>query len=74
MAPDHKDGHDPAAARFWTLQFIRLSGMLTAILGALIIAKVIFLPEPLGPILLVLGAAEFFVLPIVLARKWKSAE
>lgn len=68
--------HDPAAARFGALQLVRLSGALLALAGVLIITgKVAWppkLPEALGYGLVALGLADFFVAPMILARRWKS--
>ncbi len=64
--------HDPAARRFWTLQLLRLSGAVMALLGALILAGKLAWPQPLGVVLFVLGAAGFFALPHHLAKRWKS--
>lgn len=66
------EGTDPAARRFWLLQAVRLSGIGLAALGALIVAGRIALPSALGIVLIVAGAFEVFLLPAILARKWKS--
>lgn len=71
---------DPAAAsagaRFAVLQMVRLSGAVLAFAGVLIAAgKVSWLPqlpEALGYILIAAGLADFFVAPMLLARRWKS--
>ena len=66
--------YDPAAARFFALQAIRLTGVGMAVFGALILGKIIDLPQPVGYVLLVLGGLDFFVIPTLLAKKWKSPE
>ena len=66
--------NDPAAARFFALQAIRLSGLVMAVFGALILGKVVDLPQAVGYVLLVLGGLDFFVVPTLLAKKWKSPE
>ena len=63
---------DPAAARFWMLQLMRVGGALLAVGGALIIAGKVPGPMVLGYGLLLLGVFEFFFLPAMLARRWKS--
>ena len=63
---------DPAAARFWTLQLMRVGGALLAVGGALIIAGKVLGPMVLGYGLLLLGVFEFFFLPTMLAKRWKS--
>lgn len=65
---------DPAKARFLTIQAVRLSGVALAVLGALVLALILPLPEVAGYVLLALGALDVFVLPLVLARRWKSGE
>ena len=65
---------DPAARQFWTLQLARFSAVVLVFLGAAIIGGAIPLPEAAGYALLVIGAAEFFVLPYVLSRRWKDAD
>ena len=63
---------DPAARRFWIIQLTRFGGAIMVMLGALIIARLIDLPQPVGYVLLVIGAVEFFVVPNILSRKWRS--
>lgn len=63
---------DPAARRFWAMQLARMGGIGIAVLGILIIAGKIAWPEPLGMVLFAVGAAAFFALPVLLARRWKS--
>ncbi len=66
--------HDPAKARFLTIQAVRLSGVVTAVLGALVLGGILPLPEIVGYILVALGVAEIFILPIVLAKRWRSGQ
>ena len=68
------DQHDPAKARFLTIQAVRLSGVALAVLGALVLGKVLPLPEFVGYIFVALGVAEIFILPIVLAKRWRSGQ
>ncbi|MEI6642484.1 MAG: hypothetical protein WCL10_10635 [Novosphingobium sp.] len=67
---------DPAAARFAVLQLVRLSGALLALVGVLIVAgKVSWLPklpEAAGYVLIAAGLIDFYALPPLLARRWKS--
>jgi len=66
--------HDQAKARFLTIQAVRLSGVVTAVLGALVLGGILPLPEIVGYILVALGVAEIFILPIVLAKRWRSGQ
>lgn len=66
--------HDPAKARFLTIQAVRLSGVVTAVLGALVLGGILPLPEIAGYMLVALGVAEIFILPIVLAKRWRSGQ
>jgi hypothetical protein len=68
--------HDPAAARFAVLQMVRLSGAALALAGVLIASgKMTWLqglPEAVGYGLTAAGMIDFFVAPMLLARRWKS--
>ncbi|GAB5348131.1 hypothetical protein [Alteriqipengyuania sp. 357] len=63
-----------AAKRYWTLQFIRLAGILMAMAGGLMVAGRTQGDGPLGPVLFIGGALLFFVVPILLAKKWKREQ
>lgn len=63
---------DPAKARFFMLQLVRLGGLLLILGGILIVTETISGPMFLGAGLLLLGMFEFFFLPVMMARRWKS--
>ncbi|WP_295530401.1 hypothetical protein [Novosphingobium sp. Chol11] len=67
---------DPAAARFAVLQLVRLSGAALLLLGVLLLSgKVPWLPrlpEAVGYVLVAVGIAEFFIVPLFLTRRWRS--
>ena len=63
---------DPAAARYWMLQLMRLGGVLLVIAGAMMIGGRLPAPPVLGYGLLLAGMFEFFFLPRMLAKRWKS--
>lgn len=65
---------DPAIGRFWMLQLMRLGGLLLVIAGVMMIAGRLPAPPVLGYGLLLLGAFEFFFLPRMLAKRWKSPD
>ena len=63
---------NPAKARFLTLQLVRLSGVAMVIIGLLTTQKALPLPKEAGFVLLITGMVEVFVVPHLLAKRWKS--
>jgi hypothetical protein len=66
---------DPAIARFAILQLVRLSGTLLVLAGALVASRKVGwlgLPEAAGYVLMAAGLADFFALPPLLAKRWRS--
>lgn len=63
---------DPAMGRYWMLQLMRLGGVLMVIGALLILSGRIAGPPLLGYGLLVFGVIEFFLMPLMLAKRWKS--
>jgi hypothetical protein len=67
---------DPAAARFWTIQLVRLSGVALVVVGLLLqagrIAPLREIPQAGALILIAIGLVEIFVAPTLLARRWRS--
>jgi hypothetical protein len=64
---------DPARARFFTLGLIRLGGVAFAFLGVAIIAKRLVEPaEVIGGILLFIAALDVLVVPVILAKRWRT--
>ena len=64
---------DPAKARFFALGLIRLGGVALAFLGVAIIAKRLVEPaEIIGGILLFIAAIDVLVVPVLLAKKWRT--
>lgn len=68
----HDEERDPAVARFWILQALRLFGIVMVVFGIVIIAGRLRLDPAIGYMLFVLGAMEFFLFPALLARWWKK--
>ncbi|AXK41931.1 hypothetical protein DVR09_05890 [Erythrobacter aureus] len=64
--------HDPAKARFFMIQAVRLSGVVLGVLGALVLGEILPLPELVGYLLLAFGAFDVFILPTILAKRWSS--
>ena len=63
---------DPARARFFVIQLLRLSGVAFVLLGLAILNGAIALPEIAGYALLAVGLGDALVAPILLARRWKT--
>ena len=64
---------DPARARFFALGLIRLGGVALAFLGVGIIAKRLVEPaEIIGGIILFIAAIDVLVVPVILAKRWRS--
>ena len=64
---------DLAKRRFLMLAAVRFSGVVFAFLGIAIVSKRWIEPADLvGGALIVLGAVEVLLLPVVLARRWRT--
>ena len=67
------DTPDPARARFFMLGLIRLGGVALAFLGVSIIAKRLVEPaEIIGGLLLLIAAVDVLVIPVLLAKRWRT--
>lgn len=69
--------HDPAALRYGAILAVRAAGALLTLLGAMVInhriAALAALPDAAGFAAMTLGIAAFFLVPVLLARRWRSA-
>lgn len=67
---------DPAAARFAVIQATRAMGAMLVVGGFAILSHrfvaLAAVPDLAGYLLLGVGIADFFVVPQVLARRWRS--
>ncbi|MEO1969722.1 MAG: hypothetical protein ABGW87_13555 [Sphingomonadaceae bacterium] len=63
---------DPAAGRYAIMQLARLGGMAMVVIGAAMLGGAIPGPRELAIALFIGGAAEFFFVPLILARRWRS--
>ena len=63
---------DPARARFMMISLHRFLGVGLVLLGILVSQRVVEWPEPVGWALIVLGLVDIFVVPLVLARMWRT--
>ena len=64
--------HDPAKGRFIVMQAMRLGGVLMVIGAVLILSGRVSGPPALAYGLLLFGAIEFFAMPYLLAKRWKT--
>lgn len=63
---------DIAKARFKRLSYIRIGGVMVALLGVAIAGDKIALPHWLGVLLILIGAFDVLVFPTMLVRRWKK--
>jgi len=63
---------DLAKARFFILSLVRLAGVGLVIVGLLATQGAIPLPLEVGYGLILIGIVDVFVVPQVLARRWRS--
>ncbi|WP_338466706.1 hypothetical protein RXV95_14310 [Novosphingobium sp. ZN18A2] len=67
---------DPAIARFAILQAMRLSGALLVLLGAVTLSRrfaaLNTIPDTAAYAIMAVGLVDFFVVPLLLARRWRS--
>jgi predicted branched-subunit amino acid permease len=63
---------DQARARFIVINAVRLTGVILTLLGILVFQGVLDLPEVAGWTFVVIGLFEVFVMPQILARKWRT--
>lgn len=60
--------------RFLAIQLMRAMGAALVILGVLIAGGRIDLPVLVGYAFMVIGIVDFFVMPRMLARRWRSPD
>lgn len=63
---------DRERARFAMIALHRLLGVVLILTGILVTQGAIDWPEKLGWALMALGMVDVFVVPLVLARKWRT--
>jgi len=64
----------PAQGRFILLHLARLAGVALVVCGLLVLEGQIALPRAAGWALLAAGIVDVFVVPQLLARKWRSRQ
>lgn len=63
---------DPAKARFFAIQGVRISGTILTMLGIAVLAGKTDLPRLAGYVLAVVGLVDALIVPTLLARRWSS--
>ena len=67
-----KPAGDPAKARFVAIMLMRFSGAALIMLGLGVQVGKLDLPAVTGPIFAFIGMFDMFVMPVILARRWKT--
>ena len=69
---DDRPGDEVARNRWMVINALRIAGVAMVLVGLLIVREVI--PEPVwaGYIILAVGLADVFLVPLLLARKWRT--
>lgn len=67
-----KASRDPARAKFLFIASHRVVGAVLVMLGMLAMQGALDWGKDLGKVLAIVGLIEFFLLPLILARLWKS--
>jgi membrane protein YdbS with pleckstrin-like domain len=63
---------DVARTRWFILNLSRLAGVALVIVGLLVTQGAITWPVEVGYVMILLGIVDVFVVPQVLARRWRS--
>lgn len=71
-ASDPPASADPARARFYFIAAHRVVGAVLVILGMLAMQGALDWGVGVGSVLAIVGLIDFFVIPLVLARMWRS--
>lgn len=62
-----------AQYRFLIINIVRISGAIMLVIGLAIIAREAFgLPKAAGYVLFFVGLLDFMLVPLLLAKRWKS--
>ena len=70
MEPPVSD--DVARARWLTIGVARLAGVAMVLVGMLGLRDVFEFPDAAGYLLIAVGLLDVFLVPLALARKWRS--
>ena len=70
--PVAKAGADPAKARFYFIAAHRALGAVLVVLGIMAMEGALDWGEGVGKVLAIVGLIDFFLIPLVLSRMWRS--
>lgn len=68
------DDENLARTRFMMLNAVRLIGLVLVLFGIAIYMGKVDLPEPVAYVLVALGFFEFFFMPNIVSRKWRTPD
>jgi len=63
-----------AKRRFMAINLIRITGLACVLLGIAITQGVIDLPRFVGVVLAIFGLYDFFFMPRIIAKRWRSGD
>lgn len=72
VPPEPRPSPDPAKARFYFIAAHRVVGAVLIMLGMLAMQGALDWGESVGKVLAIVGLIEFFIIPLLLARMWRS--
>jgi hypothetical protein len=70
--PGHVPPSDEERRRFFVINLVRLSGVALILIGILVVNGAIGLPAAAGYVFVPVGLVEVFIVPLLLARKWRT--
>ena len=71
---DSTQAEDVAKGRFLIMSLSRLMGVVMVMVGVLIVNGNIEWPAFAGYVLIATGLVEIFVIPLVLAKRWRTPQ
>lgn len=69
---DNRDGDEAARNRWLVINLVRVAGVAMVLVGLLVVRQVIPEPAWAGYTILAVGLADVFLVPLLLARKWRT--
>lgn len=72
LVPEGARTSDPARARFYFISAHRVVGAALIVLGMLAMQGALDWGEGIGLVLAIVGLIDFFVVPLLLSRLWRS--